>query len=196
MAAAAFAGVAAEDVSHLLAATRTALRDAECVFSRGDPADSVCFILTGAVRIQHGGGERQADHGRDLSARRDFRRDRHAFEAVDDTVGWAKLLRVRGEVADLAKLAEEDPLLRAANRWKTLRKFVPDLIEVLEFRAIRAGEPMLAALKLLAELNRSSKRQVPPDAPMPFRKDWRRLVRKTACQTGASTRGRCWPPCA
>jgi len=35
---------------------------------------------------------------------------------------------------------------------------------------------MLAALKLVAELNRSGRRDVPPDAPMPFRKDWRRLV--------------------
>jgi TnpA family transposase len=35
---------------------------------------------------------------------------------------------------------------------------------------------MLAALTLLASLNESGKREVPPDAPMPFRKEWRRLV--------------------
>ena len=102
--------------------------------------------------------------------------DRDAFEVVDEAVGWAKLLRVRGEVENLANLAEEDPLLRAADRWRTLHKFAPDLIEALEFRTARADDPMLAALKLLAELNRSGKREVPPDAPMPFRKDWRRLV--------------------
>jgi len=102
--------------------------------------------------------------------------DRDAFEVVDQTVGWAKLLRVRGNVEALANLAGEDPLLRAADRWRTLRKFVPDLIEALEFRAVREGDPMLAALKLLADLNRSGKREVPADAPMPFRKDWRRLV--------------------
>ena len=76
----------------------------------------------------------------------------------------------------MADLADEDPLLRAADRWRTLRKFAPDLIEALEFRAARAGDPMLAALQLLAELNRSGKREVPADAPMPFRKEWRRLV--------------------
>ena len=42
--------------------------------------------------------------------------ERDAFEAVDEAVGWAKLLRVRGEVEDLAKLANEGPLLRAADR--------------------------------------------------------------------------------
>jgi hypothetical protein len=50
---------------------------------------------------------------------------RDAFEAVDETVGWAKLLHVRGDVEALANLADEDPLLRAADRWRTLRKFAP-----------------------------------------------------------------------
>jgi len=102
--------------------------------------------------------------------------DRDAFEVVDEAVGWAKLLRVRSEVESLANLAEEDPLLRAADRWRTIHKFAPDLIQALDFRATRAGDAMLAALKLLADLNRSGKREVPSDAPMPFRKDWRRLV--------------------
>ena len=72
--------------------------------------------------------------------------DRDAFEVVDEAVGWARLLRVRGEVAELADLAEEDPLLRAAGRWRTLRKFAPDLIEALQFRAARPDDPVLAAL--------------------------------------------------
>jgi TnpA family transposase len=99
-----------------------------------------------------------------------------AFEAVDDAVGWPKLLRVREEVQELASLAGEDPLVRAADRWRTLRKFAPALIEALQFRSTRAGDPMLGALKLLAGLNQSGKREAPADAPMPFRKEWRRLV--------------------
>ena len=47
--------------------------------------------------------------------------------------GWAKPLRVRGEVEDLANLADAHPPLRAADRWRTLRKFAPGLIEALEF---------------------------------------------------------------
>jgi hypothetical protein len=35
--------------------------------------------------------------------------DRDAFAVVDEGVGWAKLLRVRSEVANLADLAEADP---------------------------------------------------------------------------------------
>jgi hypothetical protein len=48
---------------------------------------------------------------------------------------------------------------------------------------------MLVALKLLVDLNQSGKREVPPDAPMPFRKEWRRLVMEVGqsnrhCQVG------------
>jgi hypothetical protein len=67
---------------------------------------------------------------------------RDGFAVVDEIVGWAKLLRVRGEVHTLAALAEEDPLLGAADRYRTLRKFAPELLEVLEFKAARShGRP-------------------------------------------------------
>ena len=59
----------------------------------------------------------------------------------------------------LANLVEEDPLVRAAGRWRTLRKFAPALIEALQFRAARDKDPMLSALGLLHELNRTGKRR-------------------------------------
>lgn len=102
--------------------------------------------------------------------------DRDAFAVIDETVGWAKLLRARPEVAGLADLAEENPLIRAADRYITIRKFVPALLEALTFKAARDNDPLLAAVTLLRELNQSGKREVPSDAPMPFRKEWRRLV--------------------
>lgn len=91
-------------------------------------------------------------------------------------MGWAKLLRARPEVAGLADLAEENPLIRAADRYITIRKFVPTLLEALTFKAARDNDPLLAAVTLLRALNQSGKRDVPSDAPMPFRKEWRRLV--------------------
>jgi hypothetical protein len=42
--------------------------------------------------------------------------ERDGFVVVDETVGWAKLLGVRGEVKSIADLAEEDSLVRAADR--------------------------------------------------------------------------------
>ena len=86
--------------------------------------------------------------------------DRDAFAAVDETVGWAQLLRARPEIASLAALTEEDPLVRAADRYATIRKFAPALLEVLEFKAAKANDPILAAITLLRNLNQSSTREV------------------------------------
>ena len=102
--------------------------------------------------------------------------ERDAFTVIDETVGWAKLLRVQSEVRELADLAGEDPLQGAADRYLTLRKFAPELIEALEFKAARSHDPTLSAIRLLRDLNRSGKRAVSADAPMPFRKDWKRLI--------------------
>jgi len=101
---------------------------------------------------------------------------RDGFAVVDELVGWPKLQRVRGDVRALADLAEEDPLLGAADRYRTLRKFAPELIEALEFKAARSHDPILSAIRLVQELNRTGKRDVPADAPMPFRKEWKKLV--------------------
>ena len=64
--------------------------------------------------------------------------ERDAFAVVDEAVGWTKLLRAQGEVKELADLADEDLLQGAADRYLTLRKFAPDLLEALKFKAARA----------------------------------------------------------
>jgi TnpA family transposase len=101
---------------------------------------------------------------------------RDGLAVIDETVGWPKLLGVHDKVRDLADLTEEDPLIRAADRYMTLRRFAPALIEALDFRAARGQDPMLAAIRLLRDLNRTGRRDIPPDAPMPFRKEWKQLI--------------------
>ena len=98
------------------------------------------------------------------------------FTAVDQAVGWDKLLRARPQVTAIAELAEEDPLVRAADRWVTLRKFAPALLEAIDFKAGRGSATTLAAVETLRELNRTGRRDVPKNAPMPFKKEWRKLV--------------------
>lgn len=102
--------------------------------------------------------------------------DSDPLEAIDTSVGWAALLRVRHEVDAIAETADQDPLLVAADRYATIRKFAPALIEALEFKAGRGNTRTLAAVRLLGDLNRSGKRDLPSDAPLPFKKDWQKLV--------------------
>lgn len=95
------------------------------------------------------------------------------FAAVDAAVGWDKLLRARGQARRIADMAEENPLVRAADQWSRLRKFAPLLLEAIDFKAGRGSASTIAALNTLREMNRSGSR----DVPMPFRKEWRTLVK-------------------
>jgi len=98
------------------------------------------------------------------------------IEAIDETVGWLNLLKARHEITELAETTDVDPLMVAVDRYTTLRKFTPALIEALEFKANRGSTRTIVGIQKLRELNRSGRRDVPPDAPMPFKKEWRNLV--------------------
>ena len=76
----------------------------------------------------------------------------------------------------LTETANLDPLRVAADRYATLRKFAPDLLEALQFRAGKGSAKTIAAIEMLRDLNRSGKRDLPADAPMPFRKEWQKIV--------------------
>ncbi len=96
--------------------------------------------------------------------------------AIDAAVGLDKLFGARLQAAAIADLAEEDPLIRAADRWTTLRKYGPMLLDAVDFKASGADDRTIAAVNALRDLNRSGKREVPEGTPMPFKKEWRKLV--------------------
>ena len=62
------------------------------------------------------------------------------------------------------------------DRYMTLRRFAPELIAALEFKAARPNDPMLSTLKLLHDLDESGRRRVSDDAPMPFRNEWKQRL--------------------
>ncbi|KOX52092.1 hypothetical protein ADL19_16805, partial [Streptomyces purpurogeneiscleroticus] len=99
-----------------------------------------------------------------------------ALAAIDAAVGLDRLIAAKPQAAEIADVAEEDPLVRAADRWMRLRKYGPMLIEAIDFKAARADDRTVAALTALRDLNRSGKRDLPKGTPMPFKKEWRRLV--------------------
>jgi hypothetical protein len=80
-----------------------------------------------------------------------------ALSMIEERVGWPKLLHARNEVAELAELADEDPLIKAAERYATLKKFAPAVLEALDFKAARSDDQTLAAVQLLRDLYKARK---------------------------------------
>jgi hypothetical protein len=74
-------------------------------------------------------------------------------------------------------MVNEDTLITAAEKYSGYRKYVPALLDTFEFKATGTKNPVLVAVKVLWDLNQSGQREVPVDAPMPFKsKQWKQLV--------------------
>ena len=99
------------------------------------------------------------------------------FAALDADVGWETLLGKRDEIAGFGELATSDPLALAAERYAYMRKFAPAFLEAFEFNATDAGDDLKEAIALLRDQNRTGKRKLPDDPPMPFAaKHWPSLI--------------------
>ena len=93
-------------------------------------------------------------------------------------MGLAKLLEAKPKVDALAALATEDPPVSAADRYATLRRFAPTFLEHVRLKAGTGGAPLLKSLAILRDLNRTGRREIPADAPLPFAsKRWKQLVK-------------------
>ena len=99
------------------------------------------------------------------------------FAALDADVGWETLLGKRDEIAGFGELATSDPLALAAERYAYMRKFAPAFLEAFEFKATDAEDDLKDAIALLRDQNRTGKRKLPDDPPMPFAaKHWQSLI--------------------
>ena len=112
-----------------------------------------------------------------LAHARDAERD--PFEALDTEIGWDRLLAAKPIAAELGRKADEDPLVKACERYMTVRRFAPRFLESFTFHASSNNTALLSAIELLKRLNREPHRAMPEAPPLSFLpKAWRRLVAK------------------
>ena len=112
-----------------------------------------------------------------LTEARDAKHD--PFKALDSAIGWNRLLAAKPIAAELGRKADEDPLIKACERYMTVRRFAPGFLESFTFRASSDKDALLCALDLLKRLNREPHRPMPEKPPLSFLpKAWRRLVVK------------------
>jgi Tn3 transposase DDE domain len=92
-------------------------------------------------------------------------------------ISWDDFAASITEAQKLAQPEDFDFLYRIGESYATLRRYAPELLDVLKLHAAPAAKPVLDAINLLREMNASNARKLPDDAPTGFiRKRWGKLV--------------------
>jgi TnpA family transposase len=99
------------------------------------------------------------------------------FKAIESVLPWEDFTRSVTEADGLAQPESFDHIHLIADQFSTLRRYTPEFLEVLEFRAAPAAQCVLDGIDAIKRMNREGIRKVPEDAPKEFIKPrWRPLV--------------------
>jgi TnpA family transposase len=97
--------------------------------------------------------------------------------AIESVMSWDAFELSVNEAQQLAQPEAFDFLPRVGENYATLRRYAPELLNVLQLRAAPASMELLDGVELLRKLNATNGRKVPADAPVGFvKKRWARLV--------------------
>jgi len=100
-----------------------------------------------------------------------------AFVAIESVLSWSKFESTVAEAQTLAQPEEFDFLALLDERYGSVRKFAPLLLEHFEFHSAPTATELLQGLDILRELNISGKRTLPEKVPTGFVKPrWRPYV--------------------
>jgi len=95
--------------------------------------------------------------------------DEAVRSAVFKQVPAASLRLLLDETAQLIRPSNDDYVDFFANHYSYLRRFIPQFLKRLDFRANSAGQSALKAIDLLRQLDATKLRQpIPPEAPLDF----------------------------
>ena len=99
------------------------------------------------------------------------------FAAIESVLPWEAFASSVNEAQKLAQPEDFDFLHRIGESYATLRRYAPEFLEVLKFRAAPAAEGVLEAIGMLRGMNAENARKIPADAPIDFiKKRWEKLV--------------------
>lgn len=102
---------------------------------------------------------------------------RDPFAAIEAIVSWEEFAASIMEAQKRVQPEDFDFLYRIGERYATLRRYAPELLNVLGLHAAPAAKPVRNAVELLREMNVNSVRKLPDDAPVEFiRERWAKLI--------------------
>ena len=99
------------------------------------------------------------------------------FAAIEAIMPWDSFAASVTEAQTLARPADFDFLHHIGESYATLRRYAPQLLDVLKLRAAPAAKGVLDAINMLRGMNSDGARKVPVDAPTAFIKPrWAKLA--------------------
>ena len=90
------------------------------------------------------------------------------FKNIENIMPWEEFVHSIAEISEITRPKEYNTLDLIAKKYSSLRRYTPRLLKVLEFKASKSGNPILKALETIREVNTTSKRKMPNDAPLDF----------------------------
>jgi TnpA family transposase len=88
------------------------------------------------------------------------------FAAIEKIVSWVEFARTVSEAEQLAQPEDFDFLGLIRNGFPQMRRYTPAMLDIFEFRAAPAAQPLLEVIDILRAMNRDKSRSVPQNAPL------------------------------
>ena len=90
------------------------------------------------------------------------------YAAIEAVIPWAEFAQSVTDAAQLAQPATFDHLHLVGDHYGMLRRYTPELLDVLKLKAAPAAQAVLDAIDMVREMNATGSRKVPEDAPITF----------------------------
>jgi TnpA family transposase len=99
------------------------------------------------------------------------------FSAIESILPWEDFRQSVTQAEELSQNESFDYLPLLASGFRQLRRYSPEFLAVLNWRAAPAAQSILDGIEVLKTMNALQKRKVPETAPVSFvRKRWEKLV--------------------
>lgn len=86
------------------------------------------------------------------------------FEAIELVMSWHAFTKSVTEAEQLAQPEAFDFLHLVGDHFSTLRRYVPEFLDILKLRAALAAKDVLGAIDTIRTMNLNGARKVPADA--------------------------------
>lgn len=99
------------------------------------------------------------------------------FKAIESIINWDDFVCSVQEAQQLAQPDDFDFLHRVNDSYAMLRRYTPEFLQVLQFKAAPAAKEVMKGIDLMRTLNRDSIRKISNKAPLGFvKRRWQKLV--------------------